>query len=206
MSSVLLERRLRKLIRAVHACLLWANGAALAQAVVAGHAVDSLDVRVHDRKLDRSILLNTRLVAPAIPPPWQTVVLPSNCTGQDDQFWTLMAPVLVERGYAVVLLDSFSPRGFSSVCTNKFQMWQESRVVDAIAVLKALKGDSRIDPARIALGGHSNGAVTAFMASFTQAAQVVKADALGYAAYFAVAALPAACRRVTSAWHGSGKV
>jgi dienelactone hydrolase len=55
----------------------------------------------------------------------------------------MMTPALIKKGYAVVLLDSFSPRGFSTVCANKFQMWQEARVTDVIAVLKKLQIDAR---------------------------------------------------------------
>lgn len=165
-----------------------AHRIALAQTALGGYPTEAIEVKVYDRKLDKEIRLNTHLVVPAVPSPWQTIVLPSNCTGRDDYFWKLMVPTLVQKGYAVVLLDSFSPRGFSTVCTNKFQMWQEARVADAIAVLKTLQGDGRIDPTKIALGGHSNGAVTAFMTSFVEAAEIVKTDALGYAAYFAVGA------------------
>lgn len=153
-----------------------------------GHPSQALEVATHDVKLGKQIQLNTLLVIPDAPTPWQTVVLPSNCTGQDDHFWSLMVPALASRGYAVVLLDSFTPRGFSSVCTDKFRMWQEARVADAVAVLQALRADPRFDPARIALGGHSNGAVTAFMAAFVASAKVVKAEPLGYAAYFSVGA------------------
>ncbi len=153
-----------------------------------GHSTERLDVVVHDAKLGQEIRLNTLLVMPQVPGPWQAIVLPSNCTGQDDQFWTLMSPVLLARGYAVVLLDSFTPRGFADVCTDKFRMWQEARVADAVAVLKKLRADPRFDAGRIALGGHSNGAVTAFMAAFVESAQVVKTEPLGYAAYFSVAA------------------
>lgn len=160
----------------------------LAQDTFAGYRVERLPVSSFDARLRKEIKLHAQFLAPSAPQPWQTVVLPSNCAGRDDQFWLLMAPALIERGFAVVLLDSFSPRGFSSVCMDQRQMWQEARVVDAIAVLKALKRDSRIDSSRIALGGHSTGAVTAFMTSFVEAAQMVKTDAVGYNAYFAVGA------------------
>jgi len=155
---------------------------------ISGYTAETLDVSIFDAKLAKDISLNVQLIAPSGPQPWHTVVLPSNCTGKDDHFWKIMTPALINRGYAVVLLDSFSPRGFSTVCSNKFQMWQEARVVDAIAVLKKLRSDSRIDGSKIALGGHSNGALTAFMTSFVDSSQVVKTDSLGFAAYFAVGA------------------
>lgn len=160
----------------------------LAQNTVMGFPVESLEVSVFDAKLNKEIVLNTQLLAPTASQPWSVVVLPSNCTGKDDYFWTLMVPALIQKGHAVVLLDSFSPRGFSTVCANKFQMWQEARVADAIGVLKKLQKDARIDPSKIALGGHSNGAVTAFMSSFVDSSRVIKTDALGFAAYFAVGA------------------
>lgn len=183
-----LLQRTSKIFFAAHIFALVASNEVFAQSTWGGYPVDSLEVNIYDGRLEKYIRLNTQLVMPSHAPPWQTVVLPSNCTGQDDHFWRLMVPALIQRGYAVVLLDSFSPRGFTTVCANKFQMWQEARVVDAVAVLKTLNGDARIDARRIALGGHSNGAVTAFMASYAEAARVVKTDALGYAAYFAVGA------------------
>lgn len=188
MLPVFFTRPRWKFLLVIFFFILTTNTAAIAQVPLAGYSAEAIEVNVHDTKLDKTIRLNTQLIAPALSPPWQTVVLPSNCTGRDDHFWTLMIPTLVQRGYAVVLLDSFTPRGFLTVCANKFQMWQEARVVDAIAVLKTLKGDVRFDPKKIALGGHSNGAVTAFMASFADATKVVKTDELGYAAYFAVGA------------------
>lgn len=186
--SSLLQHSLSKIYIALLLTALAVSTQAVAQATSFGYAAEAIEVNVYDRKLDKQIRLNTQLIAPVAPQPWQTVVLPSNCTGSDDQFWKLTVPVMIQKGYAVVLLDSFSPRGFSTVCANKFQMWQEARVADAIAVLKTLKSDARFDPQKIALGGHSNGAVTAFMSSFVEAAQVVKTDSLGYAAYFAVGA------------------
>lgn len=153
-----------------------------------GYQVEKLEVTVKDAKLERDIKLNTMLIKPLVTQPWQTVVLPSNCTGQDDQFWTLIVPVFHEQGYAVVLLDSFTPRGFSSVCTDKFRMWQEARVADAVAVLRHLQSDQRFDRQRIALGGHSNGAVTAFMAAFMESTKMLKIQQLGFAAYFSVGA------------------
>lgn len=170
-------------------CWVFALGMpAVAQNTSMGYPVEALEVNVFDAKLAKEIRLNTQLLVPDAPVPWQTVVLPSNCTGRDDHFWTLMVPALLQKGFAVVLLDSFSPRGFASVCANKFQMWQEARVADAVAVLKKLQSDPRMDASKIALGGHSNGAVTAFLASFVESSKVVKTDALGFAAYFAVGA------------------
>jgi len=97
-----------------------------------------------------------------------------------------MVPELVGRGFAVVLLDSFTPRGFASVCTDITKMWQEARVADAVATLKVLRADPRFDTQRIALGGHSNGAITAFMSAFVDANKMLKIDDLGFAAYFGV--------------------
>ena len=164
------------------------SAAEITESNLRGQPVETLEVNVFDIKLDKEIRLNALMVTPSVPQPWHTVVLPSNCTGKDDHFWTMMTPALIKKGYAVALLDSFSPRGFSTVCANKFQMWQEARVADAIAVLKKLQIDARIEPSKIALGGHSNGAVTSFMASFVDSSQIVKTDSLGFAAYFAVGA------------------
>ena len=162
------------------------NGIAYATSISERHMTMELNVSVLDAKQEKEIKLGVTLVVPDAPQPWQAVVLPSNCTGQDDYFWKLMVPVLLEKGYAAILLDSFTPRGFKAVCTDKTKMWQEARVADAVAILKVLRLDNRFDAQKIALGGHSNGAITAFMAAYTEANTMLKIDDLGFAAYFGV--------------------
>jgi len=43
-----------------------------------GQPLVILEVNVLDIKLDKEIRLNSQMVAPSVPQPWHTVVLPSN--------------------------------------------------------------------------------------------------------------------------------
>lgn len=99
------------LYRLFLACLLGvfvaaSSAFAFSQGLSQRHQVEKLEVTVKDAKLERDIKLNALLIKPMVTQPWQTVVLPSNCTGQDDQFWTLMVPAFLQQGYAVVLLTA----------------------------------------------------------------------------------------------------
>jgi dienelactone hydrolase len=151
-----------------------------------GYAQEIPAIAGFDRKNQKPIQLNTLLVLPRTAPPWKAVVLPSNCAGLRDEFWQKITPVLLEKGLAVALLDSFTPRGFADVCSNKFQMWQEDRVHDAQAVLAHLQADPRMDARKIVLGGHSNGALTAFFSAYQEASPALQMTDGSFAAYFGV--------------------
>jgi dienelactone hydrolase len=86
--------------------------------------------------------------------------------------WTAQ---LLEDGYAVLLPDSFTPRGLREICTikNSVRMIGIPRrrldVLGGLAHAAALPG---VDPARIALVGWSNGGTTALAAIDVRDAQV----------------------------------
>jgi dienelactone hydrolase len=63
-------------------------------------------------------------------------------------------------GYRALLLDSFSARGVKEVCTQSKRPLSAAvdRPKDAIAALRWLQRDGRVDPARVFLIGWSNGA------------------------------------------------
>lgn len=64
------------------------------------------------------------------------------------------------------LLDTFNPRGFPAICENQFLVTTGARLQDVHQVLDHLRRDDRFHPRRIALGGHSAGATTAFQSAY----------------------------------------
>lgn len=115
------------------------------------------------------VQLQPLLIKPSNPAPWSTIVLPSNCGGAEDRLWHFWVPELIKNNIAVVLLDSFKPRGFDSLCPNQFRMTIGARLQDVHQVLDFLRADSRFRADKIAIGGHSTGAMTAFHSSFAEA-------------------------------------
>lgn len=68
--------------------------------------------------------------------------------------WVL---ALVSWGYAVFVVDSFAPRGVTSVATNVALLDPMANVADALNALKLLAADPRIDAHRIVHMGFSKG-------------------------------------------------
>lgn len=135
------------------------------------------------------VLLKPLLIRPTGPAPWSSIVLPSNCGGSEDRMWHFWVPELIKHNIAVVLLDSFKPRGFDAICANQFRMTLGARLQDVHQVLDHLRADGRFRSDKIAVGGHSTGAMTTFHSSFIEAQRHLgrKSDA-GYNAFVAAAA------------------
>lgn len=140
-----------------------------------------------DKSVDKEIILNSRLFKPNSPAPWNLVVLNSNCSGLEDKFWRLITPDLLSKGYAVLLVDVFNPRGFSRACENQLGYTLIARLNDPFTLLAGLRSDSRFK--KIALGGHSTGAVTAFNIAYREARRFLfNPSSSFYDAHFGVAA------------------
>lgn len=142
------------------------------------------------RPPDSSISLPATLLTPDGPGPFPAVVVMHDCSGLGPRSsgsprrW---AGLLVGAGYAVLLPDSFAPRGLpNGLChaqaTNRAAASVRVRAGDAHAALAALRRQPSIDPHRIALIGGSHGGST------TLAAMVAaEASADGSPAGFAAA-------------------
>lgn len=73
------------------------------------------------------------------------------------------AQKLVALGYAVLAVDSFTPRGVRHRCAQEFGP-PVDRVMDAYGALQYLAGRPDIDPDRVAVMGYSQGAMVAISA------------------------------------------
>ena len=93
------------------------------------------------------------------------VVLMHGCggIGRSELFW---ARELRDRGMATFLVNSFSARGISQICTGRFSINMGSVLADAFGALRQLAQVSRIDIERVAIMGFSFGGRTALWTAY----------------------------------------
>jgi len=122
----------------------------------------------------KEIELAPLLIKPKKAPPWNSIVIPSNCSGLDDKMWRYLTNEFIQNDIAVVLVDLFNPRGFPEVCTNQFKLTLQSRIKDVHSVLEIVSQDTRFNKDKIALGGHSVGAITTLHSSFSELQKILE--------------------------------
>lgn len=109
-------------------------------------------------------VLNGEVHKPDGTGPFPAAVLLHGCSGINDAQRS-MASHLVKQGYAALVVDSFSPRGFyGGVCGDSSKIGFKTRAQDAYGGLKYLQELPYVDPNRIALIGWSHGAISALEA------------------------------------------
>ncbi|GJL94306.1 MAG: dienelactone hydrolase [Hyphococcus sp.] len=118
----------------------------------------SIDERVALIKNDVEIRLPTKGTAP-----FPVVLQFHGCAGVRPEFQHQWADVATEAGYAAIIVDSMSPRGYSRqkaldiVCSGKALIGQE-RAGDVLAAIKIVENDPRLDETKIIAAGWSHGA------------------------------------------------
>jgi dienelactone hydrolase len=135
---------------------------------------------------DQSIALSGELVFPAGQGPFPAIVLAHGCagTGYSDKAW---APQLREWGYATFTVDSFGPRGFTSICDDLQRLRALQRLPDVYGALDVLSTHPRIDVHRIALMGASHGGVVTVDAATQWAKATFKSrNGEGFRAFIAM--------------------
>jgi dienelactone hydrolase len=75
------------------------------------------------------------------------------------------AEALNRMGFAAFVLDSFTARGVTEICTGRTSVTVSSRLTDAYRALALLAAHPRIDPRRIAVLGFSHGGWVTLWAS-----------------------------------------
>jgi len=116
-----------------------------------------------------SLMLAGRLQKPAGDGPFPAVVLLHGCGGVQPKRDHLWAARLVSWGYVTLQVDSFQPRGITSVCTMGGKEAAEMlarRVTDAYDAQHYLTGLPFVDSKRIAIMGWSNGGITTLNALY----------------------------------------
>ena len=107
------------------------------------------------------------LYRPESPGPHPAVIMMHGCAGlvtkrgalkRRERTW---AYLLKRKGYVVLLVDSFSPRGHRSICGKRDRPIEpdRERPHDAYGALRWLQSKPFVRPDRIALAGWSNGAM-----------------------------------------------
>jgi dienelactone hydrolase len=102
------------------------------------------------------VALSGNLRFPAGPGPFRAVVLAHGCGGVGNAERGWVGP-LNDAGYATFVIDSFTSRGFTEVCTQGRVLVPVQRIPDAYGALRILSTHPRIDAGRIALMGFSHG-------------------------------------------------
>jgi dienelactone hydrolase len=107
------------------------------------------------------LIRRLEVLKPEGPGPFSTLIILHGCGGLQP-LQRRYAEAAVRQGHAVVLLDSFGPRGISrtvaqlTVCSG-LQLRGAERAHDLLTVLHWLKTQAFCDPARIAAAGWSHG-------------------------------------------------
>jgi dienelactone hydrolase len=132
----------------------------------AGAGVSSTRVHVPTRSGSPAIL-PAELTMPKRGGPFPAVILLHGCRGVPPaaREWLLeYASWYADRGYAGLILDSFAPRGVSTLCSGGGEPTPFTRAFDAYRALEYLAGLGSIDPRRVVLQGHSHGGATVLTA------------------------------------------
>lgn len=99
---------------------------------------------------------------PAGDGPFPAVVTLHGCSGRGSrEAEDVLGARYVARGYAMLIVDSFGPRGVSERCTDFSPGPPVDREMDAYGGLLYLAGLPFVDPDRIAVVGYSQGAMVA---------------------------------------------
>jgi dienelactone hydrolase len=99
---------------------------------------------------------------------------------------TKWARTLNGWGIATLIVDSFGPRNIRNTATDQAQLSQWTDTADALAALKMLGADPRIDRQRIGIMGWSRGGSVAINTAFERIRKGVISDDLKFAAHVVI--------------------
>ena len=104
------------------------------------------------------------------------------------QFWGKVVKLLNKNGIGVLFVDSFTARGVTSTYADQSRLSSDGMVIDALMAFKYLASDSRVDPDKIAISGHSKGAGTSIAATDRRYTDAVLGEGKHFAASIPMAA------------------
>lgn len=136
-------------------------------AATAAHAAEPEHVSFQTLHRDKT-MLRAFVMKPAGEGPFPAVGLFHGCGGPLTSKGAIAArerawmKLFVGEGYVVLLVDSFNPRGFASICTKSVRPLtaENDRPYDAYAALRWLREQPYVKPDRIGMMGWSHGAMT----------------------------------------------
>ena len=104
------------------------------------------------------------------------------------EFWGKVVKLLNKNGIGVLFVDSFTGRGVSSTYADQSKLSFDGMVIDALMAFKYLASDSRVDPDKIAITGHSRGGFTSIAATDRRYTDAVLGEGKHFAASIPMAA------------------
>jgi len=121
-------------------------------------------------KGDAPLVIDGYLYKPAGKEKFAAVAMFHGCSGALEKSGRIgarfreMAGVLTGMGYAVLLIDSFNPRGTREICTtrpNQREIHEEQRWMDAFGAVEYLNARPDVLPGKVAAIGFSHGGTNA---------------------------------------------
>lgn len=145
---------------------LAALAATIALLVCAGAQAQQREtISFESRQKGQPVQVTAEIYWPTKAGPVPAMVIHHGSGGVSDQREGRFAREMVATGVAAVVIDSFRPRGVTSTVQDQSAVTGQDFNLDALAALKALGGNSRIDRTRIGIMGFSKGGTSALMAS-----------------------------------------
>jgi dienelactone hydrolase len=174
--------------------VLLAAGCGTALSAVTEGRTGRLDIptlTISPNGVDQATTVSGNLSLPADSPGrLPAVIVLHSCSGMTPNLadWALE---INRMGFAALVLDSFTGRGVTEVCTGRTPVSIGSRLTDAYRALALLSAHPRIEPRRIAALGFSHGGWVSLWASQAQFERQFLRANIDFAAH--VAFYPAAC-------------
>jgi dienelactone hydrolase len=134
-----------------------------------GWSKNFMDGTVEERrKVAAEGVLKAEIIKPkSSKGPIPFVILLHGCSGMNQLLWKWArsyANAIVAQGYGALILDSFTTRNVSGICTDPSQLnWARRRTDDAYAALDYLIEKGLAIPDKVFILGRSNGATTSLI-------------------------------------------
>jgi dienelactone hydrolase len=136
---------------------------------ITGWSKNFMDGTVEERrKVAAEGVLNAEIIKPkGSKGPIPFVILLHGCSGMNQLLWKWArsyADAIVAQGYGALILDSFTTRNVSGICTDPSQLnWARRRADDAYSALDYLIDNGIAIADKVFVLGRSNGATTSLI-------------------------------------------
>jgi len=183
-------------MRAFRACLvvmMLACPAALAQTRTT-FGLNPTPLIIPETYQGNTIQLKTWLQTPEGPGPFDTIMLIPGCDGLDRYGWAQMqtwASWLMQLNYAVLTIDSFTPRGVTNACGNGEIVQGQLHAADAYTAAAYISHLPQLQGGKIGVMGFSHGGWGVLEAASSQSPDIVELRARLASEHIGVAALVA---------------